>query len=91
MEISHPGMKFAELKFLRGLGSFVRDEKFKNLDFNENYFLNKLNFLFSSWDETKLTIIWRKIMFHHGMKVSTRGQLAEMKFHPRMKYSIFYM
>ena len=28
-------------------------------------------------------------MFHHGMKVSTRGQLAEMKFHPRMKYSIF--
>ena len=36
-------------------------------------------------DETKVTIIWRKMMFHPGMKVSTRGQLAGMK------YLIFYM
>ena len=43
-------------------------------------------FLFSSQDETKVRIIWRKMAFHPGMKVSFRGQLAGMKFHPRMKY-----
>ena len=55
------------------------------LDFNEKKFLNKWNFLFSPQDETKATIIWIKMMFHTGMKVSTRAQLAGMK------YLIFYM
>ena len=61
------------------------------LDFNENYFLNKWNFLFSSLDETKVTIMWRKMMFHPGKKVSTRGQQTGIKFHPGMKYLIFYL
>ena len=61
------------------------------IDFNENYFLNKWNLLFSSRDETKVTILWRTMMFHLGIKVLTRGQLAGMKFHPGMKYLIFYM
>ena len=43
---------------------------------------NKWNFLFSSQDETKVTIIWRKMMFHLGIKVSSRVQLAGMEFHP---------
>ena len=34
-------------------------------------------------------IIWRKMMYHPGMKVSTRGQLAGMKFHLRMIYLFF--
>ena len=55
------------------------------LDFNKKIFLNKWNFLFSPEVEIKVTIIWRKMMFHTGMKVSTRAQLAGMK------YLIFYM
>ena len=61
------------------------------LDFSENYFLNKWSFLFSSWDQTKVTITWRKMMFNPGMKVSTWGQLVGIKFHPGAKYLIFYM
>ena len=71
--------------------SFIPWWKFWNFDLNEKIFLNEWNFLFLSGNETKVTIIWRKIMFHPGMKVSTRGQLAGMKFHLGTKYLIFYM
>ena len=47
---------------------------------DKNYFLKKWNFLFSYRDETKVTIIWRKLMFHPGMKISTPGQLVRMKY-----------
>ena len=65
--------RFVESKFLRLYGEFHPGMKIKKKKFNENYFLNKWDFLFSSRDET-----WRKIMFRPGMNVSTRGQLAGM-------------
>ena len=57
----------------------------------ENFGNNKWNSLFSPVDETNVRIIWRKMISHPGMKVSTRGQLAGMQFHPEMKYLVFYM
>ena len=63
----------------------------KKKKINENYLLNKWNFLVFSRNETEVTIIWGKMMFHPGMKVSTPGQLAGMKFRPGTKYLIFYM
>ena len=47
-------------------------------------------FFFLIPGETKVTIIWRKMMFHPGIKFSTRGQLTGMKFYPRMKYLFFF-
>ena len=68
MDIFHPGMKFQlgspSWNFYDYIGIFIPGWKFKNHDFNENYFLNKWNFLFSSWNETKVMIIWRKMMLH---------------------------
>ena len=72
------------------IGSFIPGWKFKNLDFNENYFLIKWIFL-SSWDETKVKIIWRKMMFHPRMKVSTRGQLAGMNLRLHVIVICFFM
>ena len=76
--------RFAVLKFLQLYGKFHPGMKTYQLG------NNKWNFLFLSWNETKVTIIWRK-MFHFGMNVSARGEIARMKFHLRMKYVIFYM
>ena len=70
---------FAELKFWRLYGNF---HPRMNILKKDQLVENKWNFLFSSQDETKVTIIWRKMMFHLGIKVSSRVQLAGMEFHP---------
>ena len=46
------------------MGSFMPGWKLRKMKISENHFLNKWNFLFSFRDETKVTIIWRKMMLH---------------------------
>ena len=60
MEIFHPSMKFQlglpSWNFYDYMRSFISGWKFKNLDFNQNSFLNKLNFYFHPGMKLKLRL-----------------------------------
>ena len=73
MEIFNLGMKFQlglpSWNFYDYMRSFISGWKFKNLDFNENYFLNKWNFYFHPGMKLKLRLYGEKC-FIPGWKFS---------------------